>query len=79
MKEGDEAVPTLEHVINRLGNRGAARQLAPFSPQPFFKTFGKGDAVPAPPLQAFAGSEPVDLALNVEQGIDALDRLQRNR
>jgi len=78
-KETRKVVPALEHVIDWLSNRCRARQAGSLLAQPHLQSSHKGRAVPLPDAQTFVGGKPVDAALDIEQRVDAPDRLQRYR
>ena len=74
-----KAGPALEHVVDGAGDVAVARQLAPFLAHPGFQRGDQRRAVLLAHGQPLIGRQPVDGALDVEQGIDALHRLQRDR
>src|SRR5690606_17700411 len=79
VEEGREPGPALQHVVDRLDNRGATRQSGPLGPHPFLKCGNKRKALSPTSFQTLIGGKTIDLSLDVEQGIDAFDRLERNR
>lgn len=76
---GREAIPALQYVVDRLGNRRTARQFGPLGSQPGLKFGGEKTAFLPASLQPFVGGKPVDPALDVKQRVDALDGLERDR
>ena len=77
--ESGKPVPTLEHVIDRLGDRGRARQARVLLTQPRFKSGQNGRTLFMAYAEALFGAQAVDVALDIEQRVNALNRLQRNR
>src|SRR6476659_4998523 len=76
--EAGKTVPALEHVVDGLNDVGGAREPGALLGQPCLQ-FGQERCAPLlPDAQALVGAEAVDVALDVEQQIDALDRLQRD-
>ena len=74
-----EPVPALEHVVDRLDDRGRARHSGSFITQPRFQSGQKRSALFLAHAQTFFGAQAVDVALDIEQRVNALDRFQRNR
>ena len=74
-----EPVPALEHVVDRLDDRGRARHSGSFITQPRFQSGQKRSALFLAHAQTFFGAQAVDVALDIEQHVNALDRFQRNR
>ena len=72
--ESGKPVPTLEHVVDRLCDRGRARQARALLTQPRFQSSQKGRALFLAYAQTFFGAQAVDVALDVEQRVNALDR-----
>jgi len=72
--ESGKPVPTLEHVVDRLGDRGRARQARVLLTQPRFQSSQKGRALFLAYAQTLFGAQAVDVALDVEQRVNALDR-----
>src|SRR6266567_5860862 len=72
--EAGKPVPTLEHVVDRLGDRGRARQARVLLTQPRFQSSQKGRALFLAYAQTLFGAQAVDVALDVEQRVNALDR-----
>ena len=79
VEEARKPVPTLEHVVDRLGDGGRARQAGTLLPQPGFQGGHKRRALLLADAQPLVGGKAIDAALDIEQHIDALDRLQRDR
>src|SRR5690606_31866742 len=77
--EPGKAIPAPEHVADRLEDRGRARQSRTVVTQPDLELDEKGCTLILADRQALWRAQPVDGALDIEQGVDALDRLQRNR
>jgi hypothetical protein len=65
--------------VDRLEHQGGPRQTRALSPQPLLQIRQKRRALLLPDPPAFLGAQAVDRALDLEQLIDALDRLPRNR
>ena len=78
-EEAGEAVPTLEHVVDRLRHRGVARQPGSLGTHPRLEFGHQRCAALAAHRRTSFGGLAVDLALDVEQRIDAFYRLQRQR
>ena len=76
--EASEPIPAAQHVIDRLGDRGRVRQPGALLAQPCFQCRQKRGALFFTHPQPLFGALAVDAALNIEQCIDALDRLQRD-
>jgi hypothetical protein len=74
-----KSVPAPEHIIDRLDDRGRARHAGTLLTQPRFHSGKKGEHFVPTHAQALFGAQAVDLALDVEQRVNALDCLQRNR
>src|SRR3979490_2947700 len=72
--EAGKPVPTLEHVVDRLGDRGRARQARVLLTQPRFQSSQNGRALFLAYAQTLFGAQAVDVALDVEQRVNALDR-----
>ena len=72
--EAGKPVPTLEHVVDRLGDRGRTRQARVLLTQPRFQSSQKGRALFLAHAQTLFGAQAVDVALDVEQYVNALDR-----
>src|SRR4051794_19532469 len=64
--EAGKPVPTLEHVVDRLGDRGRARQASVLLTQPRFQSSQKGHALFLAYAQTLFGAQAVDVALDVE-------------
>ena len=79
VEEAGEAVPALEHVIHRLGHGGVARERGTLGPHPVLELGDHRRAPLAAHREAPLGSLAVDLALDVEQRVDPLHRLQSQR
>ena len=74
-----EPVPAPQHVVDRLDHRGRARHSGSFITQPRFQSGQKRSALLPAYAQTFFGAQAVDVALDIEQRVNALDRFQRNR
>ncbi len=79
IKEQGEGHPTLQDVIHRLGEIVAARQLWAVLEHPGFKISDQRRAQFLPHLPPPFDTLAVDRALDLEQRVDAPDRLQRQR
>ena len=75
----DEAVPALQHVIHRLGNGGVAREPGTFGPHPVLELRDQRRAPLLAHRQTLLGGRAVDGAFDVEQRVDPLHSLQRQR
>ena len=77
LDEAGEAFPALEHVVHRLGDRAwcADRPARCAASSPRSRRAARSALAGC---EALLGGQAVDLALDVEQGVDALDRLQRH-
>src|SRR5262245_23354726 len=64
--ESGKPVPTLEHVVDWLGDRGRARQARVLLTQPRFQSSQKGRALFLAYAQTLFGAQAVDVALDVE-------------
>ena len=69
----------LEQVVHCLGKIVATRQLRALLPQPAFEIGDQRHAQLLPDRPAPLGAFAVDRALDLEQSVDAPDRLQRQR
>jgi hypothetical protein len=72
-------VPALEQIVDRLDDRGRSRQAGAFLAQPSLQFGEERSALLLPDAQALVGAGAVDGALDIEQRVDALHRLQRDR
>ena len=77
--EAGEAVPSLEHIVDRLGDRGRARQAAPLLAQPGFQSLQERRALFLTDAQPLGSGNAIDATLDLEQDVNALDCLQRDR
>src|SRR5262249_47948305 len=68
-----------QREFDRLGDRGRARQARALLTQPCLQGGQNGCASFLAHAQAFFGAQAVDVALDVEQRVNALDFLQRDR
>ena len=71
--------PAREHAVDRLGDGGVAREPWALGAHPRFERADQRNAPFPARGKALGGGEAVDLALDVEDGIDAFDLLQRDR
>ena len=78
-EEAREGVPALEHVVHRFGEVVVARQLGALPAHPGMKISDQRRAQLAARRLASIGVEAVDRPLDLEQGVDTPDRLQRDR
>ena len=69
----------LEQVVHRLSDLGMAGELAPLAPHPAFEIGDEGGDRGAAGGATVLGRAPVDGALLIEDRIDPLDRLDRQR
>ena len=68
-----------QHIVDRFGDRGRARETGPLLAQPGFQRHRQGCTLfPAHPQTLFRALA-VDAAFDVEQRVDALDRFERDR
>ncbi len=67
IQERHEAIPSLEHVIYRLGDGRTARQFCPPGLEPMMQFFGEWLAIFAAALQALGGGKTVDLSFDIER------------
>ena len=80
MEESGEGSPAREHVVDRLGNRGMAREFGALGAHPVFQPGDQGGALFfAPRAQTFHSGQSIDLALDVKERVDAFDGLQSDR
>ena len=78
-KEAGEAIPALEHVVDRLGDRCRARQLGRAARASMLPDRRPAARSVLPHAQSLFGAQAVDVALDIEERVDAPDRLQRER
>ena len=78
-EEAGEGRPARQHVVERLGDRGVARQLGALGAHPGLQRRDQIGGDLAPDAQTLVGPLAVDVALDVEDGVDAPDRLQGDR
>lgn len=71
IKEAREGVPALEHVVDRLGDRCRARQPGALLAKPLLKRGHERRAALGSRTMPLFGAEPVDVALDLEQRVDA--------
>src|SRR6516164_11585633 len=71
--------PALEHVVHRLGHLRMAREFGAFGPHLGFEVCNQRCDLTAAHSQTFVGGEATDLALDIKDRIDALDRCERQR
>ena len=79
VEEAGEGRPALEHVVDRLGGLGMARQPGAFGAHPVFEIGDERPALSLARRQPVAGRHAVDLALDGEDRVDPPDRLDRQR
>src|SRR5664280_587200 len=77
VEEAREHGPALEHVVHGLGDIVATRQLGALFAHPGLQIGDKGRAEFLPDSAALLGTLAVDRPLDLEQGIDPADHLQR--
>jgi len=75
VEEAGESRPARQHIVDRLGGFGMARQAGALGAHPCFEIGDDGPALMLARRQAVAGREAVDLALDGEEFVDATDRL----
>ncbi len=69
----------LEEIVDRLGDGVVLGHGRPLCTEPFLQAGGQRRGKLLPCSQARFGAEAVDPALNIEERIDPLHRLQRDR
>ncbi len=79
VEEAGEGIPALEHVIHGAGDIGVARQLAALLAHPRFEVGDQRRGLLLANGEAPIGRQPIDGALDLEQGVDAPDRFQGDR
>ncbi len=79
LEKAIKAVPALEQIVDRFDDRGRSRQAGTFFAQPSLQLGKERSALLLPDARAPVGAGPVDCALDVEQRVDALHCLQRDR
>ena len=79
IEEAREGAPALEHVVHRLGDVGMAGQPGALAAHPGLEVGNERRDAAAANGQAFLGRQAVDLALDIEDRVDALHRFQRQR
>ncbi len=78
VEEAGEAGPPLEHVIDRLGDRGVTGQAGAFGAHPRLQVGNQRGALFRPHGQSLVGWQSVDGAFDLEEGVDPRHRLQRH-
>src|SRR5579871_4822605 len=79
VKKADETAPAVETVGNGLGGLTVSGQLRPLRLQPPLQLGDERPAVLGAHALAFPWRLAVDVALNLEQRIDAFDSFHRDR
>ena len=79
VEEAGEQLPAPQHVIHRLGHRGVFRQLPALGLHPVLEVGQHRRAELLAHGKAMVGGLAIDPALDVEQHVDPLHRLQRQR
>ena len=79
VQEAGKAIPALEQIIDGLGDGSRARETGTLVAKPGFQIGQERRALLLPHAQALIGGKAVDGALDVEQRVDALHRLKRDR
>src|ERR1019366_1520702 len=74
IEEAGERGPAFEHVIHRLGEIVAARELGALLAHPAFQVGDQWRNELLPDNPALLGTLAIDRAFDLEQGIDASDR-----
>src|SRR5262249_55372643 len=77
--ETRERVPALEHVVHGLAHIAVARELATLRPHPGLELGDQWRDALATDRNTLLNGAAVDLALNVEDSVNALDCLDRER
>src|ERR1700693_1493246 len=67
MEESGEGSPAREHVVDRLGTRGMAREFGARGAHPVFQPSDQGGALFAPRAQPLLSGQSIDLALDVQR------------
>ncbi len=76
LKQAGEGWPAGEHVVHGLGDRVMAREPGPLLAHPRLQLGDDRRASLLANSQPLRGGQAIDGALDVEQGVDAPDRLQ---
>ena len=79
VEEAGEVVPAPEHVVDRLQDLGGAREGFALAQQPGVHVIEEWFALFLAHGAPLVGAAAIDGALDLEQRIDASDRLQRDR
>jgi len=79
IEEAREGVPASEHIVHRLGDIAVAREPAIFRAQPGLELRYQRRDARAAHREALVNGTAVDLALDVEDRIDALHRFEGKR
>ena len=79
VEEAREAAPALQHIIHGLGHGGVTREPGALQAHPVLKFRDQRRAPLLAHREATLGSLAVDLALDVEERVDPLHGLQRQR
>lgn len=78
-EETGKAIPTLQHVIDRLDHLGRFAERAALPFQPLVHVIEQRLALFLPRGQPFCGAQSIDLAFDLKQRIVPLDGLQSDR
>jgi hypothetical protein len=78
VEEADKPIPAAQHIVDRSGDRGRARQARALLTQPGFQRHHKRRALFLAHPKTLFGALAVDTAFDIEQGVDALDRFERD-
>ncbi len=79
VEEARESLPALENGVHGLGHFVVARELGGFLAYPGMEAGDERRALFLARGLASLGAEPIEGTLDLEQGVDTLDRLQRHR
>ena len=79
INEAGERIPACEHVIHGFGDVVARGKLGALLRHPILETGEQGGAQLLAHSPSLLGALSIDLALNGEEGVDALDGLKRHR
>lgn len=81
VEEAGEGVPAaflLKHVVDGLGDGVVLRHPGALGPHPVVQVIDHRAHQPLACVKSCCGGQASDLALDIEDGIDAFDRLQRD-
>ena len=78
-QETGKTIPALQHVVHGFDDIGGSAEGGALPFQPRVHVVEQRLALLLPYSQSFFGAQSVDLALDLEQRVEPLDRLQRDR